>query len=81
VTSIASAVEEQGAATREIARTVQQAAAGTSEVSTNIVGVTRASGTTGQTAGEVLTAAQEMAKQAESLRGEVERFLAEVKAA
>jgi methyl-accepting chemotaxis protein len=80
-TSIASAVEEQGAATREIARNVQQAAAGTSEVSTNIVGVTRASGTTGQTAGEVLSAAQEMAKQAESLRGEVERFLAEVKAA
>ena len=80
-TSIASAVEEQGAATREIARNVQQAAAGTSEVSTNIVDVTRASGTTGQTAGEVLTAAQEMAEQAEQLRGEVERFLAEVKAA
>jgi methyl-accepting chemotaxis protein len=80
-TSIASAVEEQGAATREIARNVQQAAAGTSEVSSNIAGVTDASGTTGQTAGEVLTAAQEMAKQAEALRGEVERFLSEVKAA
>ncbi|HEX2116061.1 MAG TPA: HAMP domain-containing methyl-accepting chemotaxis protein [Alphaproteobacteria bacterium] len=80
-TSIASAVEEQGAATREIARNVQQAAAGTSEVSSNIAGVTKASSTTGQTAGEVLSAAQEMAKQAESLRGEVERFLAEVKAA
>jgi methyl-accepting chemotaxis protein len=80
-TSIASAVEEQGAATREIARNVQQAAAGTSEVSSNIVGVTKASGTTGQTAGEVLTAAQEMARQAESLRTEVERFLADVKAA
>jgi methyl-accepting chemotaxis protein len=57
------------------------AAAGTSEVSSNITGVTKASGTTGRTAGEVLGAAREMAKQAESLRGEVERFLAEVKAA
>jgi methyl-accepting chemotaxis protein len=80
-TSIASAVEEQGAATREIARNVQQAAAGTNEVSTNIVGVTKASGETGATADQVLNAAQEMARQTESLRGEVERFLADVKAA
>jgi methyl-accepting chemotaxis protein len=80
-TSIASAVEEQGAATREIARNVQQAAAGTNEVSTNIVGVTKASSETGTTAGQVLNAAQDMARQTESLRGEVERFLSEVKAA
>ena len=60
---------------------MQQAAAGTSEVSSNITGVTKASSTTGRTASEVLSAAQQMAKQAESLRGEVERFLAEVKAA
>ncbi len=80
-TSIASAVEEQGAATREIARNVQQAAAGTNEVSTNIVGVTKASSETGATADQVLNAAQEMARQTESLRCEVERFLADVKAA
>jgi methyl-accepting chemotaxis protein len=80
-TSIASAVEEQGAATREIARNVQQAAAGTNEVSTNIAGVTKASSETGQTADQVLNAAKEMASQTESLRNEVERFLADVKAA
>ncbi|HEX9215229.1 MAG TPA: methyl-accepting chemotaxis protein, partial [Bradyrhizobium sp.] len=38
-TTIAAAVEEQGAATREIARNIQHAAGGTSEVSSNIVGV------------------------------------------
>ena len=38
-TAIAAAVEEQGAATREIARNIQHAAGGTSEVSSNIVGV------------------------------------------
>ena len=38
-TAIAAAVEQQGAATREIARNIQHAAGGTSEVSSNIVGV------------------------------------------
>ncbi|HTZ78879.1 MAG TPA: methyl-accepting chemotaxis protein, partial [Stellaceae bacterium] len=80
-TAIASAVEQQGAATQEIASNVNQAAAGTSEVSSNIAGVTKAASETGQAAGQVLAAAQDMARQAESLRTEVERFLADVKAA
>ena len=46
-TTIASAVEEQGAATQEIARNVQQASAGTAEVSSNIVNVTKAANDTG----------------------------------
>ncbi|MBI3504729.1 MAG: HAMP domain-containing protein [Proteobacteria bacterium] len=79
-TTIAASVEEQGAATREIARNVQHAAAGTSEVSTNIDGVTRTLGTTERTAGEFLNVAKAMAQQTEALRGEVERFLADVKA-
>ena len=79
--TIAAAVEEQGAATQEISRNVQQAAMGTSEVSANIVGVTRASSETGQTANQVLIAAKEMAERTDSLRGEVERFLSDVKAA
>ena len=41
-TGIASAVEEEGAATKEIARNVQQAATGTHEVSSNIGGVSAA---------------------------------------
>ena len=80
-TAIASAVEEQGAATQEIARNVQQAAAGTSEVSTNITGVTQAAGQTGAASAQVLSTAGELAKQSEVLRGEVGKFLDNIRAA
>ncbi len=42
-TSIAAAVEQQGAATQEIVRNVSQAALGAGEVTSNIVGVAQAS--------------------------------------
>ncbi|MDH3236069.1 MAG: HAMP domain-containing methyl-accepting chemotaxis protein, partial [Alphaproteobacteria bacterium] len=78
-TTIASAVEEQGASTQEIARNVQQAARGTQEVNENIAGVNRAAGETGAAAGQVLNATRELSQQAELMRGEVERFLREVR--
>jgi methyl-accepting chemotaxis protein len=78
---IASAVEQQGAATQEIARNVQQAAAGTQEVSSNITGVSEAATATGAAAEQVQTAAAELSEQAEIMRGKVETFLAEIKAA
>ena len=74
-TSIASAVEEQGAATQEISRNVQQAAAGTSEVSTNIVGVTQASQQTSAGSTQVLGAATELARNGARLKHEVDNFL------
>ncbi len=80
-TTIAAAVEEQGAATQEIARNVQQAAAGTAEVSSNIAGVTQAVSATGTAAEQVLGAAGELAKQGEALRSQVDRFLSAVRAA
>jgi methyl-accepting chemotaxis protein len=80
-TTIASAVEEQGAATSEIARNVQQAAAGTNEVSSNISGVTEAAASTGAAANQVLGTAGELSQQSETLRAKVETFLAAVKAA
>jgi methyl-accepting chemotaxis protein len=80
-TGIAAAVEEQGAATGEIARNVQEAAAGTQEVSTNIAGVNAAAGETGRAAGEVLSSAGELNRQADSLKTEVDRFLAQVRTA
>ncbi|UCH76240.1 MAG: HAMP domain-containing protein [Rhodospirillales bacterium] len=80
-TTIASAVEEQGASTQEIARNVQQAARGTQEVNENIGGVSRAAGETGAASGQVLNAAEEMARQSEQMRAEVERFLHEIRAA
>jgi methyl-accepting chemotaxis protein len=80
-TAIASAVEEQGAATREIARNVQQAAAGTGEVSSNIGGVTQAATQTGASATQMLGAAGALAKEAATLRTEVDKFLQQVRAA
>jgi len=80
-TTISSAVEEQGVSTQEIARNVQQAAKGTQDVNSNIEAVSRAAGETGSAANQVLNASQDMARQAEGLRGEVDRFLAEVRIA
>jgi methyl-accepting chemotaxis protein len=80
-TTIASAVEQQGAATTEIARNVQQASAGTNEVSANITRVTETAGQTGAAASQVLSSANELARQSDQLRGEVDKFLATVRAA
>jgi methyl-accepting chemotaxis protein len=80
-TAIASAVEEQGAATQEIARSVQQAAQGTQEVSSNIVAVSTAAQHTGSAAAQVLSASAELAKQADVMREEVEKYIAGVRAA
>jgi methyl-accepting chemotaxis protein len=80
-TTIASAVEEQGAATQEIARNVQQASQGTQEVSSNIAGVSEAAQQTGAASAQVLSTAGELAKQSEVLKAEVDDFLAKVRAA
>jgi methyl-accepting chemotaxis protein len=79
-TTIATAVEQQGVSAQEIARNVQQAAKGTQEVNENIESVSRAAGETGTAAGQVLSASKEMSRQAEDLRGEVDKFLREVRA-
>ena len=80
-TVIASAVEEQGAATKEIARNAQEAAKGTQEVSSNITGVNHASSETGKSATQVLSAAQNLGRQSETLRKQVEDFFEAVRAA
>jgi methyl-accepting chemotaxis protein len=79
--AIASAVEEQGSATQEIARNVQQAALGTGEISSNVAGVQQAAGDTGAAAHQVLQASSELSKQSETMRGQVEAFLSNIKAA
>jgi methyl-accepting chemotaxis protein len=79
-TAIASAVEEQGAATQEISRNVQQAAQGTQEVSANSTGVSEAARQTGQAAGEVLQSAGELSRNGAALRTQVDEFLRTVRA-
>ncbi|MCJ2061241.1 methyl-accepting chemotaxis protein [Methylobacterium sp. J-088] len=80
-TTIAAAVEEQGAATQEIVRNVAQAATGTDQVTSNIVGVAQASEATGAAASQVLGAAGELSRQSEHLGAEVSRFLSTIRAA
>ena len=78
-TSIAAAVEEQGAATAEIARNVQQTSASTRTVTSNLVKVTQAANDTGAAAGQVLSAAQDLSRQAEELSREVGSFIGGVR--
>jgi methyl-accepting chemotaxis protein len=80
-TTIASAVQEQGAATQEIARNVQQAAQGTQDVSSNIGGVTQAAGETGAASTQVLGTASTLMRQSDTLRSSVNQFLEGVRSA
>ncbi|MDH3031547.1 methyl-accepting chemotaxis protein [Methylobacterium fujisawaense] len=80
-TSIAAAVEQQGAATQEIVRNVAQASTGTTAVTGTIAGVAQASEETGAAASQVLASASELSRQSEHLGAEVARFLATVRAA
>jgi methyl-accepting chemotaxis protein len=80
-TSIASAVEEQTAATSAIAENVQQTASGTSEVSATIANVSQAAHETGEAAGLVQNAAGELQLLAERMGGQIEEFLADIRAA
>jgi methyl-accepting chemotaxis protein len=79
--TIASAVEEQGAATQEISRNVQQAAQGTHQVSANISDVQRGASETGSASSQVLSAAQSLSRDSTRLKSEVSKFLTTVRAA
>ena len=79
--TIASAVQQQGAATQEIARNIQQAAQGTGLVSSTISGVNQAANDTGAAADQVLASAARLSAEGESLRNDVDDFLAKIRAA
>ncbi len=79
--AIAAAVEEQGAATAEIARNVQQVALSTQDVTLNITGVSQAAQDAGGAVTQVLGNATDVTSQAGAVTSEVERFVAQVRAA
>jgi methyl-accepting chemotaxis protein len=79
--TIAAAVEEQGAATQEISRNVQQAARGTERVSSNITDVQRGATETGAASSQVFSAAQTLSADSGRLKSEVSKFLSSVRAA
>ncbi len=78
--AIAAAMEEQGATTQEISRNVQEAAAGTSNVTQNISSVSQAAQEAGAASGQVTEAAEELSNQSETLKSEVQKFVAQVRA-
>jgi methyl-accepting chemotaxis protein len=78
---IAAAMEEQGAATQEISRNVQQAAIGTTQVTSNIAEVSRGARETGAASAQVLSSAQSLSSESNHLRDEVAKFLSTVRAA
>ncbi|WP_439365243.1 methyl-accepting chemotaxis protein [Bradyrhizobium sp. DASA03005] len=80
-TSIASAVEQQGAATQEIARSVQTVAQGTQTAATDIGQVNRGAAETGSASEEVLNSAKTLSSESTRLRAELDRFMANIRAA
>jgi methyl-accepting chemotaxis protein len=79
--AISAAVEEQSAATNEIAKNAQQTSHGTNAVTGAIDEVTGATRQTGEASRAMLGSAEDMMAQMAKLNQEVESFLAEVRAA
>jgi len=79
--SISAAVEEQGAATQNIAHGVQAAAGGTLQVAENIERVAQNAGETEITSGQMLQSAKGLSDVSIHLRDAVEEFLDSVRAA
>ena len=79
--SISTAVEQQSAATQEIARSVQNVAKGTDEAAANIMEVNRGATETGSASEEVLNSARTLSTESTRLRAELDRFMANIRAA
>ena len=79
--AIASAVQQQGAATRDLARNIQAVAAGSSEIGGHIGGVSAAASATGDAAAQVLSHARALDGQSGALQAAVDDFLGKVRAA
>jgi methyl-accepting chemotaxis protein len=79
--SIAAAVEQQGAATREISASTQVAAASTVKVSEGISGATAGAEAAGDAAQNVMMAAQALDSETSALRNQIHTFLDQIRAA
>ena len=77
---IASAVEEQSAATREISANMQHAAMGVQDIAGTVSGITQSATDADRTVKDVLTATQAMVRQSGLLKQQVTRFASGIKA-
>ncbi|MGY6567510.1 MAG: methyl-accepting chemotaxis protein [Salinarimonas sp.] len=80
-TTVSAAVEQQRAATSEIARSVSTAADGAQSISASVAEVTQAAGETNEKADELRAASGELTSQADRLRTEMSAFLGHLRAA
>lgn len=78
-TAISAAVEEQSATTNEISRSMSQVTQATNEITSNLHNVNETSARAASSSNEVLMAASELSRQAETLDHEVKNFLNEVR--
>jgi methyl-accepting chemotaxis protein len=78
---VAGAIQQQGNVTQEIARSASGAAEGTRDVSKLVDHVSQAAVQAGDEAKAVLSASGELAARSDMLRGEVERFIVQVRVA
>jgi hypothetical protein len=70
-------VEEQGSATQEVARSVQNVAQHSGEVARSIENVSHGAGETALASGQVLSSAKMLSSESTRLKAEVEKFLAD----
>ncbi len=78
--SIATAVDQQSVAGRDLARSVEMAARGTQDVTSHIADVRELSLSTGSAATQVLQSADNLEGQANTLRTQVDNFLNKIRA-
>ena len=80
-TTISDAVAQQSTATQEIARSVQSVAQGTQEAAANVMQVNRGATETGSASEEVLSSARSLSTESTRLREQLDRFMANIRAA
>ena len=78
--AIASAVEEQGMATKEISENAQMAARVNETLAANLASVNRAIGQTKESSGTVLSASEHLAVEADHLAAAVKKFFDDLRA-
>ncbi|MFG1208644.1 methyl-accepting chemotaxis protein [Xanthobacter flavus] len=78
---IAGAVEEQRAATSEIAANTHRAAQGATQVTSNMSGVGQAAGMTGSAATQLMSLSSALSEQSQDLQREVTSFVSTLRAA
>ncbi|MBL4785947.1 MAG: methyl-accepting chemotaxis protein [Cohaesibacteraceae bacterium] len=77
--AIAAAVEEQNASTAEIARNIEQAAAGTNRVNDNMAGILHVVKSTAKVSEDVTSTSTELSDRGQRLRTGIDTFLEEVR--